>query len=92
MKILQSLKKILRPESQHISLKAIEDRREEHKWEARRYECARSLVLQDRRSVVLGKLKATPEKIARDARRYADALIKELRTPQTFSDVIRRRR
>lgn len=53
--------------------------KEEQKWEQRRYEVARLVALQDRRSVVLGKLHASNEGIARNARRLADALIAELR-------------
>lgn len=48
---------------------------EEEKWELTRY-----LVTQDRRSVVLGKLKASPKAIARKARELADATVTELRT------------
>lgn len=53
--------------------------REEMRWEQRRYEIARLAALQDRRSVILGKLHASNEGIARNARRLADALIAELR-------------
>lgn len=53
--------------------------KEEQKWEQRRYEVARMAALQDRRSVVLGKLHCSHESIARNARRLADALIFELR-------------
>jgi hypothetical protein len=49
-------------------------------WEQRRYEVARILVAQDRRSVVLGKLKASHRQIAANARALADALINELQT------------
>ena len=53
---------------------------EEEKWEQRRWELTRYLVAQDRRSVVLGKLQASPKTIARKARELADATITELRT------------
>lgn len=53
---------------------------EEEKWEQRRWELTRYLVTQDRRSVVLGKLKASPKTIARKARELADATVTELRT------------
>lgn len=53
--------------------------KEEQEWEQRRYEVARMAALQDRRSVVLGKLHCSHESIARNARRLADALIFELR-------------
>jgi hypothetical protein len=49
-------------------------------WEQRRYEVARILVAQDRRSVVLGKLRASHRQIAANARALADAMIKELQT------------
>ena len=41
---------------------------EDEKWEQRRWELTRYLVAQDRRSVVLGKLQASPKTIARKAR------------------------
>lgn len=53
--------------------------KEEQKWEQRRYEIARMAALQDRRSVVLGKLHCSCEAIARNARKLADALVAELR-------------
>lgn len=53
---------------------------DEDKLEQRRYEIVRHLVAQDRRSVVLGKLQASPTTIARKARELADATIIELRT------------
>lgn len=53
--------------------------KEEQKWEQRRYEIARYVALQDRRSVVLGKLHCSSEAIARNARKLADALVAELR-------------
>ena len=49
-------------------------------WEQRRFELVKMLVGQDRRSVVLGKLKATDKQIAAKARALADATIKELQT------------
>lgn len=55
--------------------------REEQKWEQRRYDLAKSIALQERKSVVLGKLNSSPEAIARVARRLADAVIRELRDP-----------
>lgn len=55
--------------------------REEQKWEQRRYDLAKSIALQERKSVVLGKLNSSPEAIARAARRLADAVIRELRDP-----------
>lgn len=53
--------------------------KEEQKWDQRRYETACRIALQERRSVVLGKLHSSHEAIARNARRLADALIAELR-------------
>lgn len=55
---------------------------EEERWEQRRWELVRYLVAQDRRSVVLGKLQASPKTIASKARELADATINELRTNQ----------
>lgn len=55
---------------------------EEEKWEQRRWELTRYLVAQDRRSVVLGKLQASPKTIASKARELADATINELLTNQ----------
>jgi hypothetical protein len=52
---------------------------EERMWERRRWELTRLLVLQDRRSVVLGKLKASPKQIAIKAKIQADATIEVLR-------------
>jgi len=49
-------------------------------WEQRRFELVKMLVGQDRRSVVLGKLKASDKQIAAKARLLADAAIKELQT------------
>jgi hypothetical protein len=52
---------------------------EERMWERRRWELTRLLVLQDRRSVVLGKLKASPKQIAIKAKIQADATIEVMR-------------
>jgi len=52
---------------------------EDEKWEQRQYDMARQLVLQYVRSVVLGKLKASPKEIARKARIQAYEFIKEMR-------------
>jgi len=49
-------------------------------WEQRRFELMKMLVAQDRRSVVLGKLRATDKQIAAKARSLADAAIMELQT------------
>lgn len=49
-------------------------------WEQRRFELACKIALQERRSVVLGKLKATDRQIAAKARSIADAAIQELQT------------
>lgn len=49
-------------------------------WEQRRFELMKTLVAQDRRSVVLGKLRASHKQIAATARALADAAIKELQT------------
>ena len=55
-------------------------------WEQRRFELAWKIALQERRSVVLGKLKATDKQIASKARCLSDAIIKELQTHQFKSD------
>lgn len=52
---------------------------EDEKWEQRRWELVRSLVAQERRSVILGKLNLSEKAIARKARLLADATINELR-------------
>jgi len=52
---------------------------EERMWERRRWELVRLLVLQDRRSVVLGKLKASPKQIAIKAKAQADVTIDVMR-------------
>lgn len=52
---------------------------EEDKWDARRWKLVCALVTQDRRSVVLGKLNASPSAIAKKARQLTDATINELR-------------
>lgn len=49
-------------------------------WEQRRFELVKMLIAQDRRSVVLGKLRATDKQIATKARCLADAAIYELQT------------
>lgn len=55
-------------------------------WEQRRFELACKISLQERRSVVLGKLKATDRQIASKARCLSDAIIKELQTHPYKSD------
>lgn len=55
-------------------------------WEQRRFELALKISLQERRSVVLGKLKATDRQIASKARCLSDAIIKELQTHPYKSD------
>lgn len=47
-------------------------------WERRRFELMKMLVCQDRRSVVLGKLKANNRQIAENSRKLTDASIAEL--------------
>lgn len=49
-------------------------------WELRRFELVKMLVAQERRSVALGKLRASNKQIAANARAMADAAIKELQT------------
>lgn len=55
-------------------------------WEQRRFELAWKIALQERRSVVLGKLKATDRQIASKARCLSDAIVKELQTHPYKSD------
>ena len=59
---------------------------EEDKWETRRWRLVCALVTQDRRSVVLGKLNASPSAIAKKARQLADATINELRKNKLHND------
>lgn len=49
-------------------------------WEQRRFELVKMLIGQDRRSVVLGKLRLSDKQIAEKARKLADAAIHELQT------------
>lgn len=51
-------------------------------WEQRRFELVSRLMCQERRSVILGKLQATPKQIANYARVQADAVVKELMNHQ----------
>lgn len=60
------------------------ERQEEEKWERRRFELVKQLVCQDRRSVVLGKLKASPATIAKRATELADVTIRELRKTENY--------
>ena len=55
-------------------------------WEQRRFELAWKIALQERRSVVLGKHKATDKQIASKSRCLSDAIIKELQTHPYKSD------
>ena len=55
-------------------------------WEQRRFELVKMLIGQDRRSVVLGKLRASHKQIAATARSLADAAIKELQTHQLVNN------
>ena len=55
-------------------------------WEQRRFELVSRLMCQERRSVILGKLQATPKQIANYARVQADAVVKELQTHPYKSD------
>jgi hypothetical protein len=56
-------------------------------WEQRRFELVSRLMCQERRSVILGKLQATPKQIANYARVQADAVVKELMNhPMKTSD------
>lgn len=48
-------------------------------WERLRFELIKTLIAQDRRSVVLGKLKTNNRQIAENARKLADAVIAEMR-------------
>lgn len=49
-------------------------------WELRRFEMMKMLVAQERRSVVLGKLRANDKQIVAKARSLTDAAIRELQT------------
>ena len=47
-------------------------------WEERRFELVKTLLGQERRSVVLGKIKASNKQMAATARALADAAIDEM--------------
>lgn len=49
-------------------------------WELRRFELVKMLIAQERRSVVLGKLRANDKQIVTKARSLADAAIRELQS------------
>ena len=53
---------------------------EEEKWEEGRWEETRYLVTQERRSVVLGKLKEKRKKKERKGREVAEGTVSEMRT------------
>jgi len=53
--------------------------REERKWDDRHFEIVKALVVQSKLSVILGRMHNSPEAIAKDARKQADAVIAELR-------------
>ena len=56
-------------------------------WEQRRFELVKMLISQERKSVVLGKLKANDKQIAEKALSLADAAIKELQNhPMSHGD------
>ena len=86
--VVKIVKEIAREPEHDMEILAIKKhgQLENEKWDLRRWELVRFLVLQDRKSVVLGKLQASPRTIARKARELADATIAELRTNKPNND------
>lgn len=68
------------PKSTSAPVQVIKREPAEPDWEQRRFELVKMIVAQERRSVVLGKLRANDKQIAAKARSIADAAIKELQT------------
>lgn len=68
------------PKSTQAPVQVIKRESAEPDWELRRFELVKMLIAQERRSVVLGKLRANEKQIAAKARSIADAAIKELQT------------
>ena len=68
------------PKSTQAPVQVVKRESAEPDWELRRFELVKMLIAQERRSVVLGKLRANEKQIAAKARSIADAAIEELRT------------
>lgn len=68
------------PKSTQAPVPVVKREPAEPDWELRRFELVKMLIAQERRSVVLGKLRANEKQIAAKARSIADAAIKELQT------------
>ena len=68
------------PKSTSAPVQVIKREPAEPDWELRRFELVKMLIAQERRSVVLGKLRANEKQIAAKARSIADAAIRELQT------------
>lgn len=68
------------PKSTQAPVQFVKRESAEPDWELRRFELVKMLIAQERRSVVLGKLRANEKQIAAKARSIADAAIKELQT------------
>lgn len=67
-----------RPAAAPVKHEPVKKDGEDPDWEQRRYELVSRILCQERRSVILGKLEATPKQLAHNARVLADAAIKEL--------------
>ena len=68
------------PKSTQAPVQVVKRESAEPDWELRRFELVKMLIAQERRSVVLGKLRANDKQIVAKARSIADAAIKELQT------------
>ena len=68
------------PKSTQAPVQVVKRESAEPDWELRRFEMMKMLVAQERRSVVLGKLRANDKQIVAKARSIADAAIRELQT------------
>jgi hypothetical protein len=68
------------PKSTQAPVQVVKRESAEPDWELRRFELVKMLIAQERRSVVLGKLRANDKQIVAKARSIADAAIEELLT------------
>ena len=68
------------PKSTQAPVQVVKRESAEPDWEQRRFEMMKMLVAQERRSVVLGKLRANDKQIVAKARSITDAAIRELQT------------
>ena len=68
------------PKSTQAPVQVVKSESAEPDCEQRRFEMMKMLVAQERRSVVLGKLRANDKQIVAKARSITDAAIRELQT------------